>query len=176
MHGSYHPDHLCNLIATTSASTCQTPYQIPGNNLVITWKPPGNHLKYLLLLYKPGREDDDTGLQVFGLQQQSCQVGVRAEQQHLLRLEDRCAGRQVMAQGDRSHRGTLRNTAEQNTTEHIIGHALLALNHQNPLPIPSQHLAPMIPASTMLPLTHATMGGGWRGQRMETKSVQDLLN
>lgn len=44
---------------------------------------------------KPGREDDDSGLQVFGLQQQRRQVGVLAEEQHLLRLEDHGDRRQV---------------------------------------------------------------------------------
>lgn len=39
-------------------------------------------------MHKPGREDDDSGLQIFRLQQQGGKVGVLAEQQHLLSLED----------------------------------------------------------------------------------------
>lgn len=46
-------------------------------------------------LYTPGREDDDSGFQVFGLQQQRCQVGVLAEEQDLLCLEDHRDEQQV---------------------------------------------------------------------------------
>lgn len=67
--------------------------------------------------YKPSRQNDDSGLQVFGLQQQRCQVGVLAEEKNLLCLEDRDDGSQM---------GTMKNTAEQNTTEQIIGHTSLA--------------------------------------------------
>ena len=82
-------------------------WQPPSNHLATTRQPPGNHPATtqqptpMPLLYKPGREDDYSGLQVFGLQQQGCQVGVLAKQQHLLRLEDHRPGRQVTAQGDR---------------------------------------------------------------------------
>jgi hypothetical protein len=35
----------------------------------------------------PGREDDDASLQVLGLQQHGCQVGVLAEQENFLCLQ-----------------------------------------------------------------------------------------
>lgn len=51
------------------------------------------------------------------------------------------------AKGDRYHRRTLRNTAEQNTTGHIIGQASLAPNQQDPPshPHPSHDHAPSHP-------------------------------
>ena len=57
--------------------------QLAHVTLTLTRRPGRGRQKH-----PPGREDDDSGLQVLGLQQQRRQVGVLAEQQHLLRLEE----------------------------------------------------------------------------------------
>lgn len=106
------------------------------------------------MTYKPGREDDDSGLQVFSLQQQRRQVGVLAEEQHLLSLDDR---------GGTSHDGTLKIMAEHS----VSFSPPESLRHPN-------HKTPPHPASTMLLLTHATTGGGG-GAKNGDKSA-DLLN
>lgn len=81
--------------------------------------------------YQPGREDDDSGLQVSGLQQQRRQVGVLVEEQHLLGLEDH---------GDRLHGGTVRNMAEQE--HHRTDHRARVVKTLKP---PALFLPPSLP-------------------------------
>lgn len=112
------------------------------------------------LLYTPGREDDDSGLQVFGFQQQRRQVGVLAEQQHLLRLEDQRAGRQVTPK-DNEKRGRTKHHRTHHRTR------IISFEPSASPPPPTPTPRPRDPSLDHAP-SHPREEWG-RGQKMETK-------
>lgn len=71
--------------------------------------------------------------------------------------------------GRRSHGGTFKNTAEQKTTEQIVGHEPLAVTCQKPQTPPPLH--PGLDHAPSHPRCHGTSG---RGQKMEIKKVLEI--